>query len=539
MRPDISPGSIQANGVVGAGGAGFPSHVKMQARAEYLILNAAECEPLLHKDKELLLHFGAEVIAGMQAAQQMIGATQCVIGIKNKYEHVISALQPLLPAGFCIQPLRDTYPAGDEFMLVYDVTGRVIPPGGLPLHVGCVVNNVETMLNVARQKPVTRKYLTVAGAVHKPCTLCVPVGITIGECIEAAGGASIPEWRVLLNGAMMGRLARDTDELVTKTTGGIYVLPPEHVLIRRHGITMRAVNRLGHSACDQCSFCTEMCPRYLLGHPIEPHKAMRGLIFSISDKAPLIVGTPFCCECNICTMIACPEDLDPRNVCIQDKKLVRERGLTWDPAGREIKPHPMNEARRVPMKRLLVKLGLLYARRNWVQQYHIGSLQNTNQRMYALYGADVGFDSVSDAPIAENLSKLLDAQERMMSLPKTILYCINPAHSYVVGSMIGNFQQSNTQSKLQMCPPWRFHHQRDGIQSHLRLLANLSLLNRSIGMTADSRSFVSFSRHEYFRRILCEVIGVWVTYGEFPNDISTLLGIVRDICYHNAVRYFE
>lgn len=188
---------------------------------------------------------------------------------------------------------------------------------------------------------------------------------------------------------------------------------------------------------------------------------------------------------------------------------------------------------------LLVKLGLLYARRNWVQQYHIGSLQNTNQRMYALYGADVGFDSVSDAPIAENLSKLLDAQERMMSLPKTILYCINPAHSYVVGSMIGNFQQSNTQSKLQMGPPWRFHHQRDGIQSHLRLLANLSLLNRSIGMTADSRSFVSFSRHEYFRRILCEVIGVWVTYGEFPNDISTLLGIVRDICYHNAVRYFE
>lgn len=188
---------------------------------------------------------------------------------------------------------------------------------------------------------------------------------------------------------------------------------------------------------------------------------------------------------------------------------------------------------------LLIKLGLLYARRNWVQQYHIGSLRNTNQRMYALYGPDVGFDSVSDAPIADNLSRLLDAQERVMSLPRTILYCINPAHSYVVGSMIGNFQQSDLQGKLQIGPPWRFYNQRDGIQSHLQLLSNLSLLNRSIGMTADSRSFASFSRHEYFRRILCERIGIWVSYGEFPNDIGALRTIVRDICYHNAARYFE
>lgn len=188
---------------------------------------------------------------------------------------------------------------------------------------------------------------------------------------------------------------------------------------------------------------------------------------------------------------------------------------------------------------MLVKLGLLYARRNWVQQYHIGSLPNTNQRMYALYGPDVGFDSVSDAPIAANLFQLLDAQERVMSLPKTILYCINPAHNYVVGSMIGNFQQSGVQGKLQIGPPWRFYHQRDGIQSHLRLLANLSLLNRNIGMTADSRSFASFSRHEYFRRILCECIGVWVSYGEYPDDMNALRAMVRDICYHNAVRYFE
>ena len=147
--------------------------------------------------------------------------------------------------------------------------------------------------------------------------------------------------------------------------------------------------------------------------------------------------------------------------------------------------------------------------------------------------------AASFAPIADNLSRLLDAQERVMSLPRTILYCINPAHSYVVGSMIGNFQQSDLQGKLQIGPPWRFYNQRDGIQSHLQLLSNLSLLNRSIGMTADSRSFASFSRHEYFRRILCERIGIWVSYGEYPNDIGALRTIVRDICYHNAARYFE
>lgn len=355
----ISIKTIQANGVVGAGGAGFPTHVKMQANAEYLILNAAECEPLLHKDKELLLHHGADVIKGMQAAQKLIGARRCYIGVKNKYEHVIASLTKLLPPDFEIKPLSDTYPAGDEFMLVYDVTARVIPPGGLPLHVGCVVNNVETMLNVARQKPVTQKYLTITGAVQNPMTVCAPIGITIRECIAAAGGPTIKDYRVLLNGVMMGRLCKDLDEPVTKTTGGIYVLPPDHVLIRRHGITMKEVNQIGHSACDQCSFCTELCPRYLLGHPIEPHKAMRALVFSITDKAPLIIGTPYCCECNLCTMMACPEDLDPRNVCIQDKKIVRERGLKWDPAGREILPHPMADHRRAPIKRLMTKLGLL------------------------------------------------------------------------------------------------------------------------------------------------------------------------------------
>jgi Na+-translocating ferredoxin:NAD+ oxidoreductase RnfC subunit len=213
------------------------------------------------------------------------------------------------------------------------------------------------MLNVARNRPVTRKYLTVTGAVREPVTLCVPIGISVRECIEAAGGPVIADWVVLLNGIMMGKLADSPDVPVTKTTGGIYVFPPDHPLIRRYRNDFKTINRIGRSACDQCSFCTELCPRYLLGHPIEPHKAMRALGFTM-EKASLIVGTTYCCECNICTMIACPEDLDPRNVCVQDKALVKEMGLKWEAGAREVKAHGMYDGRRTPTKRLITKLGL-------------------------------------------------------------------------------------------------------------------------------------------------------------------------------------
>lgn len=353
----ISIESIKAAGVVGAGGAGFPTDVKMSGKADTFILNAAECEPLLHKDKELLQHHTDEVIQGLSAVKNLVGAGRVAIGVKNKYEHVIAKLEGMIPASMDIKALRDTYPAGDEFILVYDVTGRVIAPGGLPLHVGCIVSNVETVLNIARNRPVTTKYLTVAGAVKEPVTLCVPVGTPISEVIAAAGGPTVSESVILLNGVMMGRLCDDPSTPVTKTTGGVYVLPADHILVRRYRRETKEINRIGRSACDQCSFCTEMCPRYLLGHPIEPHKAMRALEFTMIGPS-LIVGTTFCCECNLCTMIACPEDLDPKNVCVQDKQLVKEQGLKWEQGGREIKPHSMLDGRRTPTSRLMQKLRL-------------------------------------------------------------------------------------------------------------------------------------------------------------------------------------
>jgi len=218
------------------------------------------------------------------------------------------------------------------------------------------VANVETLINIGLDRPVTHKYLSVAGAVANPITLRVPVGITIGEAIDAAGGPTVSDFGVLLGGVMMARPAAGLDVPVTKTTGGIVVLPAAHSLIRRHNAPMIQVNRIGRSACDQCRFCTEFCPRFLLGHPIEPHRAMQSLGFALGADA--MVATLYCCECNLCTMFACPEDLDPKNVCVQAKPLARERGLTFkgDPA--TITPHPMAEFRRVPMRRLIARLGL-------------------------------------------------------------------------------------------------------------------------------------------------------------------------------------
>ncbi len=357
---NITVEDVAQAGVVGAGGAGFPTHVKLAARADTVLINAAECEPLLHKDKEVLRRYAEEVIAGTVAAIGLVGAERGVVGIKEKYGEVIDLLRPKLPGNVEIAALRDAYPAGDEFILVYDVLGRVIPPGGIPLNVGAVVMNVETAVNVAAagERPVTEKYFSVAGAVERPVTLRVPVGVTLRECVAAAGGATIDDPHYIVGGVMMGNLEDNHDALVDKTSGGVIVLPGDHVVVRRRRQDWRQIVRIGRSACDQCSFCTELCPRWLLGHPIEPHLAMRSLEFNLVGESN-VIGTAFCCECNLCSLYSCPEDLDPKNVCTQNKRRLAAEKKRWDnPPFSPRRPELHMENRKAPMKRLMAKLGL-------------------------------------------------------------------------------------------------------------------------------------------------------------------------------------
>ncbi|MCG3180363.1 MAG: Electron transport complex subunit RsxC [Phycisphaerae bacterium] len=351
---------IRSAGVVGAGGAGFPTHVKLAGKADAVLLNAAECEPLLHKDKEVLRHFTDQVLAGLAAAMRLVGAARGVVGVKEKYTDTIEHVRPRLGPGMEICPLRDSYPAGDEFILVYDVLGRVIPPGGIPLHVGAVVINVETAMNVAAADdgPVVDKFLTVAGAVADPVTLRVPIGVTLAQCVAAAGGPTVPDACYMVGGVMMGTLEDNHDARVTRTTGGIVVLGGDHVVIRRRRQEWKQIVRIGRSACDQCSFCTELCPRFLLGHPIEPHRAMRSLQFNLVGEANT-AGTSFCCECNLCSLYSCPEDLDPKNVCTTNKRRIAAEGTRWkEPPFNPDRPGNLLAGRKIPMHALILKLGL-------------------------------------------------------------------------------------------------------------------------------------------------------------------------------------
>ena len=187
---------------------------------------------------------------------------------------------------------------------------------------------------------------------------------------------------------------------------------------------------------------------------------------------------------------------------------------------------------------LLVYLGKQYSERNIVMQLHLNVIRNTNTRMYNLYGPDTGYDAVYDAPIAKNLATLLNEMEKTNQLPKTIVYSLNPKDYYSIASIIGSFQDSKTPGKMQLGSGWWFCDHKDGIEYQLSTLSDIGLLSKFVGMITDSRSFLSYPRHEYFRRVLCNFVGKWVENGEVPNDIELLGKIIQDICYNNAKRYF-
>lgn len=188
---------------------------------------------------------------------------------------------------------------------------------------------------------------------------------------------------------------------------------------------------------------------------------------------------------------------------------------------------------------LLVELGRMYAEKQWVMQLHMGALRNNNTLMQSLIGSDGGFDSISDNLIAEGLSRFLDALDKTRSLPRTVLYNLNPRDNYVLGTMIGNFFEEGIPGKVQFGSGWWFNDQMDGMVRQMKDLANLGALSHFIGMTTDSRSLLSYIRHEYFRRIVCNILGEWVEGGQAPNNKLILEQMVKNIGFYNAKQYFQ
>ncbi len=256
--------------------------------------------------------------------------------------------------------LGDFYPSGDEYELVYAATKRRIPPHGIPLDIGCVVNNVETFYNIHKAEegiPVTDKFVCVAGAINNPSSFFAPVGSSLADILEFAGGVSVKDYGVFVSGVMMGKLTFDMDEVITKTTAGLVVPPREHYLIQRMNRSPKSMNKLGKSACDQCSYCTEFCPRYLLGYDVQPHKVMRSLVFTTSGNGIMKSICRSLLRMRHLLPIRLSGDLFPREACMQSKAELKAAGVRYEQP-KPVKVHPIHEGRRIPLKQLMKKTNL-------------------------------------------------------------------------------------------------------------------------------------------------------------------------------------
>jgi Na+-translocating ferredoxin:NAD+ oxidoreductase RnfC subunit len=364
MRRNISPEKIvdllYRGGVVGAGGGGFPTHIKYRSRAKTVIANGAECEPLLSTDKIIMVYQQERVIKGLRYAMRATGASEGVIALKKHYYAAIDALNKALKGAEDIRLhlLEDFYPAGDEFNLLYEVTGKIIPEGGLPLNVGCVVSNVGTLTNVAdavEGKPVIMREVTVTGEVMRPSVIEVPVGTPIRDIIDFVGGAKITDYVAFLGGPMMGRLAENLDEPITKTTGGVVLLPKSHPLAKK--VLPEVELQRAKSCCEACRYCTDFCTRYLLGHRIEPHLMIRALGYGRDLPTEQLTSAFLCCSCGICNIHACPASLNPRALYQNIRKEFGRHRLVNPLRNQPQRVHPDRDGRRLPVARLAQRTG--------------------------------------------------------------------------------------------------------------------------------------------------------------------------------------
>lgn len=353
---------LQKNGVVGAGGAGFPTYAKLDKRAETIIMNCAECEPLLKLHRQLLEKHADEIVSVFHLIMETVGAKEAIIGIKKAYKQAVEALKGVIPKypGVKLGLLDEVYPAGDEVVLIYEVTGKVVRPGGLPIESGVIVFNVETLYNLYRalhkQEPVVDKLVSVVAEVNSPITVRMPLGATVEDAVALAGGAKIKNPVYFVGGPMMGNIMPGTAP-ITKTTNAILVLPENHYLVQRKRSNTEVMLKRAAASCCQCSMCTDLCPRHLLGHPIQPHLFIRAATCKDVQDPNIFLDTFFCCSCGLCELYSCFQGLSPRTLMAEYKNGLRAAGVKA-PQVQAAPVSPAREFRKAPMKRLMARLDL-------------------------------------------------------------------------------------------------------------------------------------------------------------------------------------
>ncbi len=353
---------MQDAAVVGAGGAGFPAYAKLAEGADTLLINASECEPLLETDYILMRDHMATVLDGaalvMEAAK--IGRTLLCLKKHNAHRLSLTEGQELAPHIY-VKTLPDAYPVGDEIATIYEATGRIVRPGNLPITKGVIVLNVETLYNTSRAVrdglPVTEKWLTVGGDVPKTMVLRVPVGMRVRDLFRLLG-VTVPDgYAVIDGGPSMGQIINPNVAVIKKSTKGLLILPEMIPAVAGKKGDLKTQISRASSMCCQCTRCTDLCPRNLLGYPIYPHKMVRTATKLAEMTPDMILSASLCCSCGVCETAACCQGISPRNVILEFKSILAKNRMKYV-GNEDVEADEYRDSRLIPISRWKQLLGV-------------------------------------------------------------------------------------------------------------------------------------------------------------------------------------
>lgn len=351
-------------GIVGAGGAGFPTHRKFSDKVEQIVVNAAECEPLMMVDHHLLEYHLAEIAEALNVLCDAMGAKEVLIGIKGKNMHLLdeTVVRSFRGTRIKIKEIPDVYPAGDEVMLTYETTGKIIPEGAIPIMVGVMVINVETVFNIYKAiknaEPVTEKYITIGGDVSEDITVVAPMGMKIKDLLNSVGYGNLDGKSVVNGGPMMGALVDIENDVVTKTTKGLLIFPTTHGVIQRMKQPVGVSMKRASAACCNCTMCTDLCPRYLLGYNLEVHKTVRAASHGEVKNTEAFLQNALCCGCGVCSVIACQQGLFPSKLSMEIKGALGKYGLRRENNVQPESARPERASRLISSNKLIDRLGI-------------------------------------------------------------------------------------------------------------------------------------------------------------------------------------
>ncbi len=353
---------LRSSGVVGAGGAGFPSYAKLSGGVNLLLINGAECEPLLYTDFTLLQREMDRVLRGISALLEGAQIPRALLVIKEHTAKRLMLADGALPAPrIGVKTVADVYPIGDEIALIYEATGKLVQPGALPASAGVLVYNVETVYNIARALEgfgVFEKWVTVGGDVEHPQVVRVPVGTPVADLLAKLGISLGAEQALLDGGPSMGRLISPATAVVTKTTKGLLVLPKSCRAVESKTIHPGSAVARAETACCQCTRCTDLCPRALLGYPLEPHKMVRTAMGAARVQPEMVLSASLCSNCGICENLACSQGISPKAVINNYKELLRKHRLRYA-AKTPVTVPKEREWRKIPSEKWAALLGVL------------------------------------------------------------------------------------------------------------------------------------------------------------------------------------